>query len=937
MAKVSLFFTFSFLFLLLATYIQCYEAKGFNSLSTEEFLLSTLRYTNVADDIDTTQLVSSSNVPTYIGPQDGLKESDKIETLPGQSNKVDFTQYAGHVTVNPDTGKALFYYFTESPQNPSSKPLVLWLNGGPGCSSLGGGAFGELGPFRPAKDGKTLNNNPYAWNNVANIIFLESPIGVGFSYSNTSSDYDNMGDDSTAQDSYTFLVNWLERFPEYKTRDFYITGESYAGHYIPQLAQLIVHNNQHTNQSRINLKGIAIGNGDVDYEANLQGIADYSWSHALISDELYKNILTTCNFSTPSATSEKCFDLIIRQRNEESGNIYPYDIYAPLCDSGTPSYSISGYDPCTADYTYTYLNTLQVQAALHANITATAHPWRKCNFTLGADWKAPPTVLPVITELMGTGIRIWLYSGDTDTVVPITGTRYALYKLGVTVKTPWYPWYLPEYEVGGYVEEYENITYEAKGVNSLSREDFLFSRLRYTNVEDNIDKTQLVSSSNIPVYIGPQDGLKESDMIETLPGQSKGVDFAQYAGHVTVDPVTGKALFYYFTESPQNPSSKPLVLWLNGGPGCSSLGGGAFGELGPFRPAKDGKSLNSNPYAWNNVANIIFLESPIGVGFSYSNTSSDYDNVGDESTAQDSYTFLVNWLERFPEYKTRDFYITGESYAGHYIPQLAQLILHNNQHTNQSRINLKGIAIGNAYVDYEANLQGLADYYWSHALISDELYKNILSTCNFSIPSATSDECLDLVYGQIRDESGNIYSYDIYAPLCGSGTTSYSISGYDPCTADYTYTYLNTLQVQAALHANITATPHPWDKCNLTLHGAWKVPPTVLPVITELMGTGIRIWLYSGDTDNAVPITDTRYALYKLGVTVKTPWYPWYLPGYEVGGYVEEYENITLVTVRGSGHFVPSYQPARALVLFSSFINGTLPPNDTTYTSQLVN
>lgn len=92
------------------------------------------------------------------------------------------------------------------------------------------------------------------------------------------------------------------------------------------------------------------------------------------------------------------------------------------------------------------------------------------------------------------------------------------------------------------------------------------------------------------------------------------------------------------------------------------------------------------------VANVLFLESPAGVGFSYSNTTSDY-VVGDSRTAADSYTFLVNWLERFPEYKTRDFYLTGESYAGHYVPQLAQLILQNNQKTNQTFINLKGIAV----------------------------------------------------------------------------------------------------------------------------------------------------------------------------------------------------------------------------------------------------
>lgn len=79
--------------------------------------------------------------------------------------------------------------------------------------------------------------------------------------------------------------------------------------------------------------------------------------------------------------------------------------------------------------------------------------------------------------------------------------------------------------------------------------------------------------------------------------------------------------------------------------------------------------------------------------FVYSNTSSDYHHIGDKSTANDAYTFLVNWLERFPQYKTRDFYITGERYAGHYVPQLAYTVLINNKNANQALINLKGIAV----------------------------------------------------------------------------------------------------------------------------------------------------------------------------------------------------------------------------------------------------
>ena len=97
------------------------------------------------------------------------------------------------------------------------------------------------------------------------------------------------------------------------------------------------------------------------------------------------------------------------------------------------------------------------------------------------------------------------------------------------------------------------------------------------------------------------------------------------------------------------------------------------------------------------AANVLFLESPVGVGFSYSNTSSDYETNGDKKTAADNYLFLVNWLERFPEYKTRDFYIAGESYAGHYVPQLAHTILYHNKKANKTIINLKGILVCACY------------------------------------------------------------------------------------------------------------------------------------------------------------------------------------------------------------------------------------------------
>ncbi|KAJ0522478.1 putative carboxypeptidase D [Helianthus annuus] len=217
-----------------------------------------------------------------------------------------------------------------------------------------------------------------------------------------------------------------------------------------------------------------------------------------------------------------------------------------------------------------------------------------------------------------------------------------------------------------------------------------FQKVQY--LKQTYDSPELTTEDFV-VHVGTHHGLKEADKISRLPGQPRGSKFNQYSGYVTVDPHHGRALFYYFAESIHRPSQKPLVLWLNGGPGCSSIGGGTMMELGPFRVNNDGKTLSINKYSWNKVANMLFLESPAGVGFSYSNKSSDYKTPGDAQTAKDSFTFLINWLERFPEYKTRDFYIAGESYAGHYIPQLAQLIIRSNEDDKHTFINLKGIAV----------------------------------------------------------------------------------------------------------------------------------------------------------------------------------------------------------------------------------------------------
>ncbi|XP_014494536.1 serine carboxypeptidase-like 40 [Vigna radiata var. radiata] len=423
--------------------------------------------------------------------------------------------------------------------------------------------------------------------------------------------------------------------------------------------------------------------------------------------------------------------------------------------------------------------------------------------------------------------------------------------------------------------------------------------------------------------VDSQKGLKENDRIGRLPGQPQ-VSFSQYGGYVTVDKVAGRAFYYYFVEAQRSKHTLPLLLWLNGGPGCSSLAYGAMQELGPFRVNSDGKTLHTNAFSWNRVANVLFLESPAGVGFSYSNKSTDYAANGDKKTAADNYLFLVNWLERFPEYKNRDFFIAGESYAGHYVPQLAHTILHHNKKANKAIINFKGILIGNAVINEETDSSGLYDFLASHAIISDEA-AYISKACESSSKIASS-QC-DAAETQVDSNIEYIDLYNIYAPLCNSTKLTprpkrYSIVT-DPCSEYYVHAYINRKDVQEALHANVTNLKYDWEPCSEVITKWVDSASTVLPILHELLNNGLRVWIFSGDTDGRVPITSTKYSVKKMELPVEKVWHPWFSHG-EVGGFAEVYKGgLTLATVREAGHQVPSYQPARALTLIKYFLDGT--------------
>ncbi|XP_035687682.1 putative serine carboxypeptidase-like 23 [Branchiostoma floridae] len=420
-------------------------------------------------------------------------DSDKIESLPGLNATLPFSQYAGYITVNESHGRRLFYWFVESQSDPERDPLVLWLNGGPGCSSFNG-LFEENGPFSPNKDGKTLDLNPYSWNRNASVIFLESPSGVGFSYSDTTSDY-TTGDCQTAQDSLNFMLKFLEKYPQFKKNKFWITGESYAGHYVPNLASHIVDYNTEKPGS-INLAGFMVGNAWTDPPLDNAGAAFFWWSHALISDRTYNNINKACNYSnigpllanekqallssSPGRLKDEC-ELLLAEAHTEMGNINIYNIYVDVClkhrdgrqllsqlarsESVLRKFAqhrlgaeVGKMYPCEDDYMEKYLNRPDVIATIHA--ATLPYKWTPCSTIVDYSRKDLLTsMLPVYEKLFSAGLRILVYSGDVDAIVPVTGTRAWLRVLPLTETEGWHAWTASDEQVGGYSVMYDKLTF----------------------------------------------------------------------------------------------------------------------------------------------------------------------------------------------------------------------------------------------------------------------------------------------------------------------------------------------------------------------------------------------------------------------------------------------------------------------------------------------
>ncbi|KAF2790897.1 carboxypeptidase Y precursor [Melanomma pulvis-pyrius CBS 109.77] len=424
----------------------------------------------------------------------------------------------------------------------------------------------------------------------------------------------------------------------------------------------------------------------------------------------------------------------------------------------------------------------------------------------------------------------------------------------------------------------------------------------------------------------------------------------QYTGWLDVG---SKHLFFWYFESQSSPSTDPLLLWLTGGPGGSSMIG-LMQELGPCLINEHGNGTVYNEYGWSKNANIIFVDQPAGVGFSYLDEGIPVPGTS-FTAAEDMHHFLQLFVsDVFPDLKERDFHITGESYGGHYIPALgAQIVTQNVLYPKRPQVNLSSVLIGNGYV---SPLHTAFGYWETLCTTNPGIESPVFNSTRCDIMASNLPRCMDLgsvcyshpdpaicqaaaqvcwtgviehYDGESGDGGGNRNRFDITRPCDTKDELCYA-------EIPRIETYLNLPWVWAALH--IPSVLKNYSVISYEVADAFELTNdlgiSTQPQVLYLLESGIDVLFYQGNLDLACNTAGN------LQWANSMPWKGqpafvaqekrrWKIDGEEVGWFKEVKTDMggrettfAFATIWGSGHLVPYDQPKVALELVKRWVEG---------------
>jgi cathepsin A (carboxypeptidase C) len=394
----------------------------------------------------------------------------------------------------------------------------------------------------------------------------------------------------------------------------------------------------------------------------------------------------------------------------------------------------------------------------------------------------------------------------------------------------------------------------------------------------------------------------------------------------------GNEYFFWLFESRSKPTTDPLVMWLNGGPGCSSILG-LFSENGPCKVNKDGASTTLNEFSWNTRANVIYVDQPAQTGFSKGiNLETNEDAVGANMVA-----FLQSFYEAHPQYKSNPFYIFGESYAGHYVPAIAHAIWADKTE-GHFKVPLAGIGIGNGLVDPQEQYKWYADMGLDGGKSEGgTLQKGVLT--NKFVQAAMRAAVVPCTYEIGKCNSGNSSACSNAFVICNYATQiPYRLTGMNPydmrikCASGnlcYDFSEVDRFLQRPETMQAIGATKK-WTECNrlvnVMFQQDWmKNYQTKLP---DLLGGGIRVLVYAGDVDFICNWLGNKKWTLAMDWEHKADFnaagdVAWQVDG-KAAGRLRSSNGFSFLQVFQAGHMVPMDQPEAALQMLDEFTSKKL-------------
>ncbi|GJN91580.1 hypothetical protein Rhopal_004603-T1 [Rhodotorula paludigena] len=358
-------------------------------------------------------------------------------SLEGEASDARLSLFAGHLpstAPHSSSDARLYFLLARNKHIPKRERLVIWLNGGPGCSSFDG-ALIELGPVKVNKDQTLRVVESTAWNEYANVLFLDQPAGTGYSYVTKNDDVRELAD--AADQVVQFLVNFYRIFPEFAAMDTYIAGESYAGQYIPYIADAI----EKTTLIPTRLRGLLIGNGWISPFEQYPAYLAYLEREKLVTkgSQGHQNVVAALK------RCQKKLDEMDKKDNGRKGMVLVSECEAMLGvmtqatmkdDKCLNSYDTREWTTCGAEWprdleqVTKYLRRKDVITALHADNPSRTQPWTHCAPSVGAKFWTPESApsISLFPSLLEK-IPILLYAGDKDLICAGMGIEAAIEKL----------------------------------------------------------------------------------------------------------------------------------------------------------------------------------------------------------------------------------------------------------------------------------------------------------------------------------------------------------------------------------------------------------------------------------------------------------------------------------------------------------------------------